>query len=262
VKTPFRTVACLGIAGGLMLSGCASAPDEDFAEIPPAEELYAEGVELMETGTQLWGLDMTDYGEAIDRFQEVIDNYPYSDVAVDAELRIADAYFEQSRYDEALSYYREFAELHPDHPKVPYTVFRTALSHYHQSKDANRDQTATREALDTFDQLITRYPRAPEVKEAEAFWIELRTKLARHEMMIGDFYLDDTEYQSAANRYRDVLNEYPGLGLDAEALYKLGVCYTHMNRDEEARHIFEVILRNYEGSEIAGAAADLVPSAN
>ncbi len=80
--------------------------------------------------------------------------------------------------------------------------------------------------------------------------------------MIGDFYLEQTEYQSAANRYRDVLNEYPGLGLDAEALYKLGVCYTHMNREEEARHIFEVILRNYEGSEIADATQDLVPAAN
>ena len=253
------------IASAVILGtvGCASSPDEDqFAEIPAAEELYDEGVELMENGTRFWGLDLTDYGEAIDRFQDVIDNYPYSDLAVMAELRIADAYFEQTRYDEALSYYREFAELHPDHEKVPYTIFRSALSHYHQTKDPNRDQTATREALETLDGLIIRYPRAPEVPEAEVLWRELRTKLGRHELMIGDFYLEQTEYQSAANRYRGVLNEYPGLGLDAEALYKLGVCYTHMNREEEARHIFEVILRNYPGSEIANATQDLVPAAN
>ncbi len=246
----------------LLLAGCASAPNEDLVEIPPAEELYAEGVELLQDGSSFWGLDTTDYDEAVDRFQDVIDNYPYSRVAVDAELRIADAYFAQERWDESLSYYREFAELHPDHPKVPYTVFRTGMSYYHQSKSPDRDQTATQEALDTFDRLITRYPRAPEVMEAEALWMELRTKLARHDLMIGDFYLDQTEYQSAANRYRGVLNDYPGLGLDAEALYKLGVCYTHMNREEEARHIFEVILRNYEGSEIAAAAQDLVPAAN
>jgi outer membrane protein assembly factor BamD len=246
----------------LATTGCASSPDDDYAEIPPAETLYEEGVTLMETGTRFWGLDLTDYEDAIDRFQDVIDNYPYSDLAVLAELRIADAYFEQKRYDEALSYYREFGELHPDHEKVPYTILRSALSFYHQSKDPSRDQTASREALDTLDGLITRYPRSPEVTEAEILWRELRTKLARHELMIGDFYLEETEYQSAANRYRDVLNEYPGLGLDAEALYKLGVCYTHMSREEEARHIFEVILRNYEGSEIADAAQDLVPAAN
>ena len=257
-----RIAAC---ATALVLgtAGCASTPDEaEYAEIPAAEELYDEGVELMENGTRFWGLDLTDYDEAIDRFQEVIDNYPYSDLAVLAELRIADAYFEQKRYDEALSYYREFGELHPAHEKVPYTIFRSALSHYHQSQAPNRDQTATREALDTLDGLITRYPRAHEVEEAEVLWRELRTKLARHELMIGDFYLDQTEYQSAAGRYRDVLNGYPGLGLDAEALYKLGVCYTHMDREEDARQIFEVILRNYEGSEVADAAQDLVPAAN
>jgi len=59
-----------------------------------------------------------------------------------------------------------------------------------------------------------------------------------------------------------VLNEFPGLGLDAEALYKLGVCYTHMRREAEAQKIFEVILENYEGSEIADAAQDLIPAAN
>jgi TolA-binding protein len=58
-----------------------------------------------------------------------------------------------------------------------------------------------------------------------------------------------------------VLNDYPGLGLDAEALYKLGVCYTRMNRGPEAQKIFQVILENYKGTDVADAAADLVPEA-
>jgi outer membrane protein assembly factor BamD (BamD/ComL family) len=59
-----------------------------------------------------------------------------------------------------------------------------------------------------------------------------------------------------------VLNDYPGLGLDAEALYKLGVCYSKMHLDDEAARVFQVILQNYEGSEVAEAAQDWVPSAN
>jgi outer membrane protein assembly factor BamD (BamD/ComL family) len=81
-------------------------------------------------------------------------------------------------------------------------------------------------------------------------------------MQIAGFYLDREEYQSAADRYRGVLNKYPGLGLDAQALYQLGVCYTRMNLEDEAQRIFEVILRNYEGSDVAKQAADLVPAAN
>ena len=48
----------------------------------------------------------------------------------------------------------------------------------------------------------------------------------------------------------------------ADALYKLGVCYQNMNLEDEAQRIFEVILDNYEGSEVAEAAQDLIPAAN
>lgn len=255
------------VAGVFLLSlslACASSPEEvEFAEMPSAEELYSEGMTELNDGTKMLGVvDTTDYQAAIDKFQDVIDNYPYSDVSTLAELRIADAFYDQERYEEALSYYREFAELHPDNEKVPYTVFRTALSYVNQSESPNRDQTATREALVALDRVLTEYPTSPEAAEAEALWRDMRTRLGDHVMGIADFYLDRQEYQSAANRYRSVLNEFPGLGLDAEALYKLGVCYTHMSREAEAQKIFEVILENYEGSEVAEAAQDLIPAAN
>lgn len=247
-----------------LASGCAKPPDSlELAELPSAEDLYAEASAILDEPSSFLGLvDTTDYQGAIDKFQDVIDNYPYSDVATLAELRIADAYFEQERWEEALTYYRDFAELHPEHEKVPYTLYRTALSHYHQTRPANRDQTPTREALAALDEVITRYPYSPEAREAEALWRELRTRLGRSVMEIGDFYLDREEYQSAAERYRSVLNEYPGLGLDAKALYNLGVCYRNMNRADEATQLFQVILENYQGSEVAEAAQSLIPAAN
>lgn len=248
----------------LGFAACATQPPEpELTELPEADVLYQQGVALLEERqTFLWLFDATPYEEAIDKFQEVVDNYPYSEYAVAAELKIADSYFEQERWDEALSYYRDFAELHPEHEKVPYTIYRAALCHERKSRSPDRDQTATREAVAALDQLMARHPNAPEAREAEALWRELRTKLGLHVLGIGDFYWEREEYQSAAGRYRQVLDEYPGLGLDAQALYKLGLCYRQMNRDEEARRIFEVILRNYEDSEVARAAQDQIPAAN
>ncbi len=244
--------------------GCSSTPEvEDYAELPSAEELYQQGLDALEDGGKvLWFFDTTDYQGAIDAFQDVVDNYPYSEYATLAELRIADAFFQQELWDEALSYYRDFAELHPDHERVPYTVFQAAMCHYKQARDEHRDQTATRKALGFLDQVITDYPYSPEAAEAETLWRDLRTRLAKHTMGIADFYLERQEFQSAADRYRSVLNEYPGLGLDADALYKLGVCYSNMSLDDEAQRVFQVILENYQGSEVAEAAQDWVPSAN
>jgi outer membrane protein assembly factor BamD len=244
---------------------CASSmPDgEEFGEVPSAEDLYTEGVaKLEEGGLRFWFIDTRDHQGAIDTFQDIIDNYPYSDYATLAELRIADAYFDQELWEEALSYYRDFSELHPDHEKVPYTILRAARAYYHQSRPADRDQTATKQALAQLERLRNDYPQAAESAEADQLWRELRTRLGTSVMNIGNFYMERSEYRSAADRFRSVLNEYPGLGLDAEALFKLGLCYREMNLGDEAARIFQVILENYQGSEVAAAAQDFVPASN
>lgn len=236
---------------------CAKPPPA-FEDIPPAEELYQEALEVMEGRRWTGLLPFTDYTAAIESFQSIIDNYPYSDYAVLAELKIADAYFADESYDEALSYYRDFADLHPAHEKVPYTILRSALCRERQMHPANRDQTATREALLHLDRLLARYPHSPEAQEGEVLWRDLRTRLAENVTQIAEYYLDLEEYESAAERYRSLLNEYPGLGLDAQALYNLAVCYSAMRRTEEADRIFQSIVQNYRDSEYAEAAADRI----
>jgi outer membrane protein assembly factor BamD len=238
---------------------CKSSPPT-FEDAPPADELYADGVEQLEGRRILGLLPWVDHGKAIETFQTIIDNYPYSDYAVLAELKIADAYFEDGKYEEALSYYRDFSDLHPQHPEVPYTVWRSALCHERQKRPANRDQTATREAVIYLDRLLLTYPYSEYATEAEELWRSLRRQLAVNVVGIGDFYMKRDEYESAAERYRMLLNEYPGLGFDAATLYKLGVCYWEMNRKLEAERIFQSIVQNYEGDEYAAKAEKRIES--
>ncbi len=251
------------LAGAGFALACASSPPPPtFEDLPSAEVLYERGQEEMaEGGGGFWFLS-GDYTDSIETFQDIIDNYPYSEQAVLAHLAIGDAYFKQGKYEEAISYYRDFVELHPEHDRVPYAMYQTVMSYYKQSRDASRDQTATQEALTHLDRLLARFPSSQYAQEGETLWKELRTRLGEHTMRVADYYYDNDEYGSAAERYRQLLDQYPGLGLDAEALYKLGVCYQKMNRTEEARKIFQVILDNYEGTDVAEAAADLVPAAN
>ncbi len=257
-----RRLVTAAIALALAAPGCASTqPDPELAELPTAEELHRRALQVLEGKRTFLFFRTVDHAAAIQLFQDIIDNYPYSDQAVLAELAIADAYYVQERYEEALSYYRDFPDLHPEHERVPYAIYQAAHCFYARSRSAERDQTATRQALDQLDRLLSRHPHSAHASEGEALWKELRTRLAEHVLQVGDFYLAREEYPSAAERYRALLEEYPGLGFDAEALYKLGTCYTRMNRVDEAQRIFQVILENYGGSEVAKAAADLVPAA-
>jgi outer membrane protein assembly factor BamD len=247
-----RTIASLLLAI-CFATGCRS-PEPAFEEVPPAEELHQMGMEELE-GTRILGLfTYVNYSRAIEIFQSIIDNYPYSDRAVEAELQIADAYFAEGKYEEALSYYRDFGELHPQHEKVAYTVYQSALCHQRQMKSANRDQTATRKAAVVLDQLLVNHPHSEYAREAEPLWRELQVQLAEHIEGIADFYMSREEYESAAERFRSLLNEYPGLGVDSRVLFKLARCYEALNRMDEADRIYRTIVAHYGESRYAHRA--------
>ena len=246
--------AGLALGVSLVLGVACSDKVPTFEEIKPADELYAEGLRILEGRRILWMFTLISYDSAIETFQSIIDNFPYSEYEQKALLKIADAYFDDRRYEEALAYYQDFADLHPAHEKVPYTLLRAAQCHFNQISSIDRDQTSTHLATDALDALIRQYPYAGETREGEEMMITLRTKLALNMLQIADFYLDRTQWQSAAVRYRRVLDEYPGLGLDARALFRLGFCLEKLRRDDEALRLYHVVVENYADSPAARRA--------
>jgi outer membrane protein assembly factor BamD len=225
----------------------------------PADELFAKAEKTLQ-GRRILGIRWVDHEEAIESYQAIIDNYPYSEYAVRAELAIADAYFDDGKWEEALSYYRDFADLHPGNEKVGYAIYRAALCHEAQVLAPYRDQAHTRDSLVFLDRLLRDHPESEAADEAERLWRSLRTRLAEQILGIADFYRTRSEWEAAAERYRSLLNEYPGLGLDAEALYKLALCYWEMDRRVEAERILLAIVQNYRDSEFAGEARERLAS--
>ena len=252
-----------GIALSILLAVGVACSDKvpTFEEVKPADELYAEGLRILEGRRILWMFTLISYDKAIESFQSIIDNYPYSEYEQKALLKIADAYFDDRRYEEALAYYQDFADLHPGHEQVPYTLLRAAQCHFNQIQSIDRDQTATHLAADALDTLIRTHPYAKETRQGEEMLVDLRTRLALNMLQIADFYLDRTQWQSAAVRYRRVLDEYPGLGLDARALFRLGFCLEKLRRDDEALRLYHVVVENYGDSPSAKRARSRIARA-
>ena len=255
-----RFGTALVLAGAVLLTACASAPPQD--EIPSAESYYRKGLEVLKGQRVLLFFHSTDYAQAIEMFREVIDNYPYSDYATLAELKIADVYFEQEHYEESSEYYQDFVELHPTHPQVPYSIYRNGLCSYEQMRAIDQDQTPTQDALAQFRVLLERYPHSEYTEDAQMRISVAEDHLSAHVREIGDFYFEHSSYYAAAERYEEALEEFPEHSGRDDTLYHLAVCYHHLRRDPEAAQLLYKILSMEPRSDWADDAEDLLEEIN
>jgi outer membrane protein assembly factor BamD len=237
-----------------LCAGACKTNEKLFEEVAPAEQLWAEGNKILAGRSILGVYNYVDYEGAIEKFQAIVDNYPNSDYAIRSELAIADAYFSNGKYEEALSYYRDFSDLHPQHEKVPYTLWQAAQCHERRSLAPGRDQAATRDAIVFLDRLLLKHSHSSYAQPAEELWRELQARLATNVEKIADFYYERGEFEAASERYRALLNEYPGLGFDPRVLFKLGQCYAELQRTDEADRIFRTLVAEYSDSEFATRA--------
>jgi outer membrane assembly lipoprotein YfiO len=228
------------VLGVLLAWGCASAPPEE--EVPSAETYYKRGLEILEGRRVLFFFRDVDHARAVELFQEVIDNYPYSQFATLAELKIADTHFEQGNFEEAASYYQDFVELHPNHPEIPYAILRNGLCAFEQIGGVSQDQTSTAEAISQFRVLIERYPDSKEAKEANARLQTAVDKLADHEIEVGLFYYRRGDYHAATRRFREAMVKYPEHTDRLHTMVRLGNSLKHMGHLEEAEEVFQQVL--------------------
>jgi outer membrane protein assembly factor BamD len=233
-----RSRSARALGGGAVLTiallcGCATAPPEE-EELPSAESYYQHGVETLAGKRTFLLFHDVDYAKAIEYFQEVIDNYPYSDFAILAELQIADIHFERGEYEEASSYYHDFVELHPNHAKVSYALYRNGLCSYNQMRASDRDQAPTREAVAQFKALIERYPQSEMASDAAIRLHECEDRLARQDIDIADYYYSQRAWFAAARRYRAALKDFPEHEDRVRTLVRLGFCLSRLHEYLEA----------------------------
>ena len=160
------------------------------------------------------------FEEAIAQFNQVKNKFPYSKLATEAELRVAEIHFKREEYIEAQSAYQTFKELHPSHAKIDYVTFRLGLSFFKQLPGTiDRDLAVAERAILYFDEVTQSFPSSPYVKDAAEYKTKSLKMLAAKEYYVGRFYLIREKYESALGRFEGLIDRYPTLGYDAQALY-------------------------------------------
>jgi outer membrane protein assembly factor BamD len=231
---------CLTLCALLALTGCSSSKkEEQLMPERPAEDLYKEAMESTKNG---------EYVKARKLFDEVERQHPYSDYAMQAQLRSAESSYQSLRYDDAIIALDRFIELHPGSDQIDYAYYMKAMCYYEQMTDVRRDQEMTSMALDALDVVVNRFPDSKYAREAKLKRDLTLDHLAGKEMEIGRYYLTRNEVNAAINRFLVVVKHYQTTTHVPEALHRLVEAYTILGLKDEATRIASVLGYNYPGS--------------
>lgn len=223
-------------AGNLLISGCSTM--EKNSNTP--EGLYAIA-EDFEKGER--------FEEAVRRFTEIKNKFPYSNLAIKSELAIADVYYKQESYAEAQVAYQIFKDLHPSYAQADFVQFRLGMSYFQQLPDAiDRDLSQANDVILSFSDLIKKYPSSQYVAEAKAKKSATIRMLAEKEEYIADFYFKREVFDSALSRYEGLYSNYSGLGFDKKALSRMVISAKKNNDTTKATKYFKILAKDFPGT--------------
>lgn len=172
------------------------------------------------------------YEVALTKYADVRNKFPYSSLATEAELAIADVHYKRESYPEAEVAYQNFRDLHPKHAKSDYVVYRIAMSYYLQLPPTiDRDLSIGKDAIYHFGELIKSYPQSEYVQDSKTKRDEVFKMMAEKELYIADFYFKQKRYSAALRRYQSALKKFGGLGFDERA--QKGVEQSQAKVDQE-----------------------------
>ena len=223
----------------ILISGCSSTNERPEYRERSLAAIYNNAV---------YNLDRGRLQQAAFEFDEVERQHPYSSWARRSMLMSAYAYYLQNQYDQSISTAQRFISLHPGNKHAVYAYYLIGQSYYERIQDVARDQRITELALESFVEVVRRYPDTDYAKDSQLKIDLTLDHLAGKEMYIGRYYLQKKAFLAAINRFRVVTVDYQTTSHVPEALHRTVEAYLSMGLLDEAYNTASVLGHNFPES--------------
>jgi len=175
-----------------------------------ADESMKKGMEYFKRGK---------YEKSIPLFENTLMEAETPEMAAKAQLLLADAYFLDKSYEEAIPAYEQFLEIYEDTPDANTALLRLGLSHYAMVSTIDRDMAAVEGALGAFAKLRDKSPAFAREYELNKKIVELRGMLAEREVYVAEFYIRIGKPDAADKRLLHLIDKYSDTKSYEDGLY-------------------------------------------
>jgi outer membrane protein assembly factor BamD len=227
----------------IIISGCASSDKADEQKEPSV--LYKEAEEKIKKGS---------YEEARESLKKVIEKDAEKSYSPVAQIRTADSYYDEEKFDEAIEEYKRFLSLYTHNKYASYVQYQIGMSHFRQIEHIDRGHEHLDGAIKEFGNLLKNYPRSPFADEAKERLRKCNDMAAEYEFYVGKYYFKKDSYKAAVSRFEGLIKKYPQSSWVAEALYHLGLSYKELGNFEKAKESLKRLTSEYPDYRYKGDA--------
>ena len=243
-------VALLAASAACKSTGGTKKPDKITQELltQPKETLFEKGKALIAKKKYDQGRKYLNY---------VFETYPNETVGREALLLVADSYFQQktaASYTEARYRYRDYLNRYPGAPNRDYARYQFAFCYDKEHETPDRDQTATREAIEQYRALIREFPDSGYAGAARERIRRLTDLLAEHDFGVGYFYLRKGSTAAALSRFVQVEQRFPDYGGRDKLYFYQAQALERLGRKGEAMSYYNRVLEEFPQSDFAKKA--------
>ncbi len=173
---------------------------------------------------EIFMLDLHDQQNALEYFDQIINEYPNSEKALVAREHMAHIYENTQRnYDEAVNQYRRILETGRDKEPEKHIM---AIGHDYYLKEDYK------QAVIEYRRILETYPNSKYVPEAE--------------YEIANCYFVANKCEDAVKQYQMVLDKYPETSHKYDIMLSIGVCLEDKEDYSQALKIYRDIEDKYE----------------
>ena len=248
--------AAVMVGAAVAVTACSSTPKDDPNSTAAVEKLYADAKDDMASGA---------YDKAIKTLERVEGRAAGTLLAQQATLDMAYAQYRTAERAAALVTLDRFIKLHPSSPALDYALYLRGLVNFNdnlglfgslaQQDLAERDQQASRDAYQSFKQLVTQFPQSRYADDARARMDYIVNALAMYEVHVARYYFRRGAFLAAANRAQQAVQEYPQAPASEEALSIMASSYERLGLDQLRTDTERVLKRNFPATRFSADGA-------
>lgn len=175
-------------------------------------------------GRMLWGLlpGFTQRDKAIEYFETILVNAPYSDYAPLSLMNIARGHQRLGNTEEAIDALDRMINNYSQSLLAPDAYLKLAQTHASLVDGPYYDQGSTKESITYFTDFMLLFPSDTNIASAEKGLDGMKTMLAESKMRIADFYFyKRSNYKAARVFYNEAITAYPESAIASRAKTRL-----------------------------------------